>query len=296
MPRRGISGTAAAPSRAPAAAGAARAGAGAVLALRGGSGDGAEVCVGTPWRELILPPPGGGPYLATISGGAMSAFLLMSPVNVKGILSSSTQMYSGSLGTSPKRGFLIKSQRVSAGLIATDGSPGDGTPSAWRTLAQPESARTSASHSVRRCFVPRPITAHKIAHTFYSLASHGGAPAPRRAAARPAYSLASHGGGLGHRLASPAAAARPAAPRRAAARPAYSLASHGGGLGHRLASPAAAARPAAPRRAAARPARQSSTGGSHGKRCSSAAAGGTRGWRREKRAVPVTAEIHVVSR
>src|SRR5207253_3062756 len=104
----------------------------------------------------------------------MSAFLLMSPVNVKGILSSSTQMYSGSLGTSPKRGFLIKSQRVSAGLIATDGSPGDGTPSAWRTVAQPESARTSASHSVRRCFVPRPITAHKIAHTLYSFASHGG--------------------------------------------------------------------------------------------------------------------------
>src|SRR5436190_17857195 len=104
----------------------------------------------------------------------MSAFLLMSPVNVKGILSSSTQMYSGSLGTSPKRGFLIKSQRVSAGLIVTDGSPGDGTPSAWRTEEQLESARTSASHSVRRCFVPRPITAHKIAHTFYSLASHGG--------------------------------------------------------------------------------------------------------------------------
>ncbi len=138
----------------------------------------------------------------------MSAFLLMSPVNVKGILSSSTQMYSGSLGTSPKRGFLIKSQRVSAGLIVTDGSPGDGTPSAWRTEEQLESARTSASHSVRRCFVPRPITAHKIAHT----------------------------------------------------------------------------------------SRQSSTGGSHGKRCSSAAAGATRGWRREKRAVPVTAEIHVVSR
>src|SRR5438445_4262854 len=104
-------------------------------------------------------------------------------------------MYSGSLGTSPKRGFLIKSQRVSAGLIATDGSPGDATPSAWRTVAQPESARTSATHSVRRCFVPRPITAHKIAHTLYSFASHGGAPAPRRAAARPAYSFASRGGG-----------------------------------------------------------------------------------------------------
>src|SRR2546425_11609774 len=67
----------------------------------------------------------------------MSAFLLMSPVNVKGILSSSTQMYSGSLGTSPKRGFLIKSQRVSAGLIATGGSPGGAAPSALRTGGQP---------------------------------------------------------------------------------------------------------------------------------------------------------------
>src|SRR2546426_4783417 len=119
----------------------------------------------------------------------MSAFLLMSPVNVKGILSSSTQMYSGSLGTSPKRGFLIKSQRVSAGLIVTDGSPSDGTPSARRTVAQPESARTSASHSVRRCFVPRPITAHKIAHTLYSFASHGGAPAPATCCGSPCASV-----------------------------------------------------------------------------------------------------------
>src|SRR3989442_7166904 len=153
----------------------------------------------------------------------MSAFLLMSPVNVKGILSSSTQMYSGSLGTSPKRGFLIKSQRVSAGLIATDGSPGDATPSAWRTVAQPESARTSASHSVRRCFVPRPITAHKIAHTIYSLASHGGAPAPRRAAARPAYSFASHGGGSVPNLPFLRPPAAPPPPRRPRARPALSF-------------------------------------------------------------------------
>src|SRR3989442_4675819 len=121
----------------------------------------------------------------------MSAFLLMSHVNVEGILPSFPDMYSGSLGTSPKRGFLIKSQRVWAALIVADGSPSDGTPSAWRRVAQPASARTSASHSVRRCFVPRPITAHKIAHTLYSFASHGGAPAPRRAAARPAYSFAS---------------------------------------------------------------------------------------------------------
>src|SRR2546428_4988000 len=178
MPRRGISGTAAAPSRPPAAGGAARAGAGAVLAARGGSGDGAEGCVGTPRRGLILPPPRGGPYLATISGAATSAFLLMRPVNVKGLLSSSTQMYSGSLGTSPKRGFLIKSQRVSAGLIATDGSPGDGAPSAWRTVGQPGSARSSASHSVRRCFVPRPITAPKKTHTLYFFSAPRAGPAP----------------------------------------------------------------------------------------------------------------------
>src|SRR2546426_11859384 len=108
----------------------------------------------------------------------MSAFLLMSPVNVKGILSSSTQMYSGSLGTSPKRGFLIKSHRVSAGLIATDGSPGDATPSARRTGAQPESARTSASHSGRRGFVPRAPTAPKKEHTLYSLPPHARGPPP----------------------------------------------------------------------------------------------------------------------
>jgi hypothetical protein len=78
----------------------------------------------------------------------MSAFLLMSPVNVKGTLSSSTQMYSGSLATSPKRGFLIRSQRVSADLMVTDGSPGDGTPSTWRTPEQPETARARASASL----------------------------------------------------------------------------------------------------------------------------------------------------
>src|SRR2546428_2756128 len=91
----------------------------------------------------------------------MSAFLLMSPVNVKGILSSSTQMYSGSLGTSPKRGFLIKSQRVSAGLIVTGGSPGDGAPSARRTGGQPGSAPTSASPTVRRGVLPPPPNAPK---------------------------------------------------------------------------------------------------------------------------------------
>ena len=42
---------------------------------------------------------------------------------VVGTLSSSTQMYSGSLATSPKRGFLIKSHLGSLGRSATLGSP-----------------------------------------------------------------------------------------------------------------------------------------------------------------------------
>src|SRR5438094_1987256 len=65
-----------------------------------------------------------------------------------------------------------------------------------------------------------------ISFSFIGLASHGGAPAPRRAAARTTYiGLASHGGAP--------------APRRAAARTTYiGLASHGGAP--------------APRRAAAR--------------------------------------------
>src|SRR5262249_51852191 len=71
---------------------------------------------------LILPPPGGGPYCATISGGAMIDFGRKKPMMVKGILSSSTQMYCGSLGTSPKRGFLIRSQRFSVALILMDAS------------------------------------------------------------------------------------------------------------------------------------------------------------------------------
>src|SRR5262249_55032279 len=41
---------------------------------------------------------------------------------------------------------------------------------------------------------------------------------------------------------------------------------------------------------------QSSALGSQGNRCSSVAAVGTIGWRREKRGVPVSAEIQVVSR
>ncbi|OGL05581.1 MAG: hypothetical protein A3H48_02770 [Candidatus Rokubacteria bacterium RIFCSPLOWO2_02_FULL_71_18] len=87
-----------------------------------------------PWRGLILPPPGGAPYLATTSGAAMIAPLpRTSVVTVVGILSSSTHTYSGSLGTSPNRGFLMSTQRVSADRSAIEGSPGIGTPSACFT-------------------------------------------------------------------------------------------------------------------------------------------------------------------
>jgi hypothetical protein len=66
-------------------------------------------------------------------------------VIVVGVLSSSTQMYSGSLRTLPKRGFLISSQRVSADLRLMVGSPGLGMPSIWRTLLHPDAARRTTS-------------------------------------------------------------------------------------------------------------------------------------------------------
>src|SRR5262245_24594678 len=87
----------------------------------------------------MRPPPGGAPYLATISGGASRLDLpRTSPFHVKGTLSSSTQMYSGSLGTSPKRGFLIRSQRGSVGRRATLGSFCLGRPASSRRLTHPE--------------------------------------------------------------------------------------------------------------------------------------------------------------
>ena len=55
-----------------------------------------------------------------------------SVVIVVGSLSSSTQMYSGSLRTSPNRGFLMSSQRVSADLMLTVGSAVTGMPAIWR--------------------------------------------------------------------------------------------------------------------------------------------------------------------
>src|SRR5437588_12956821 len=110
-----------------------------------------------PWRGLILPPPGGVPYFATISGDAMMADCPRSSVViVVGTLSSSTQTYSGSLGTSPKRGFLISSQRVSADLMTTEGSPGSTMPTSFFNMLQPETASTgSRSQTSGRVFIRR---------------------------------------------------------------------------------------------------------------------------------------------
>src|SRR5206468_4323419 len=88
----------------------------------------------------------------------------------------------------------------------------------------------------------------------HRLASDGGAPAPRRPAARTTTSQARLGRrGLDRRLASPSAAARTAAPRTPKARTTTSQARLGPrGLDRRLASPSAAARTAAPRTPKAR--------------------------------------------
>ncbi|PYN42631.1 MAG: hypothetical protein DME00_28660 [Candidatus Rokuibacteriota bacterium] len=69
---------------------------------------------------------------------------------VTGVLSSSTQTYSGSLGTSPKRGFLIRSHLVSADLIATDGSPALGTPRTCFAVEQPNAVTATTRSSARR--------------------------------------------------------------------------------------------------------------------------------------------------
>src|SRR5919108_1427590 len=110
-----------------------------------------------PCRGLTFPPPGGEPYFATISGVAMIALLPRnSVVMVVGTLSSSTQTYSGSLGTSPNRGFLMSSQRVSADLMTTDGSPGSATPRNFFIVEHPERATSGTSSQTRyRAFMRR---------------------------------------------------------------------------------------------------------------------------------------------
>src|SRR2546428_507382 len=122
------------------------------------AGEAASVAVGMPCRGLISPPPGGAPYLATISGAAMIAALPRTRVvKVTGILSSSTQTYSGSLGTSPNLGFLIRSHRVSADLIVTEGSPGVGRPSTCFAVVQPKAASATTASARERPSMYAPI-------------------------------------------------------------------------------------------------------------------------------------------
>src|SRR6266571_6040578 len=114
-----------------------------------GSTDTAIFC-----RGLMRPPPGGEPYLATISGGAMRLLLPKTSVPmVVGILSSSTQMYSGSLATSPKRGFLMSSHLGSAALISTLGSSTLGRPASSRRVVAPQALRVTPTtrRAITRC-------------------------------------------------------------------------------------------------------------------------------------------------
>ena len=86
----------------------------------------------------MRPPPGGGPYLDTISGDASRVdWPNTNDLTVVGTLSSSTQMYSGSLATSQHRGFLIRSHFGSAARMATDGSLGLASPEILSPAAAP---------------------------------------------------------------------------------------------------------------------------------------------------------------
>src|SRR5215471_10681988 len=98
----------------------------------------------------MRPPPGGDPYFATSSGAAIMLDLPKTRLfMVVGTLYSSTQMYSGSLGTSPKRGFLIRSHLGSVGLRVTLGSFCLLYPASSRTLTHPP-AKMPATHRPTR--------------------------------------------------------------------------------------------------------------------------------------------------
>jgi hypothetical protein len=75
---------------------------------------------------------------------------------VTGVLSSSTQTYSGSLGTSPNRGLRISSHLVSADLIATEGSPALGTPMTCFAVEQPNAVTAMTASSAMRRAVMKP--------------------------------------------------------------------------------------------------------------------------------------------
>src|SRR5262245_50646899 len=99
----------------------------------------------------MRPPPGGDPYLATIAGGAMMLFLPKTSVlSEVGILSSSTQMYSGSLGTSPNRWFLMSSHFGSVARSVTLGSLCTGKPASSRMLMHPADKNTIVQRPATR--------------------------------------------------------------------------------------------------------------------------------------------------
>src|SRR5262249_60046162 len=99
----------------------------------------------------MRPPPGGEPYLATTEGGAMMLPLPKTSVfSVEGTLSSSTQMYSGSLGTSPNRGFLMSSHFGSVARSVTLGSLCMGNPASSRILTHPADSNPIVQRPTRR--------------------------------------------------------------------------------------------------------------------------------------------------
>src|ERR1700682_5314842 len=125
----------------------------------------------------MRPPPGGAPYLDTISGEAMRLDLPNTRVPiVVGILSSSTQVYSGSLGTSGKRGFLMSSHLGSAALISTLGSSTLGRPTSSRRRAPPQGLRATATTTratTRRGGTPMLISLPSIADSTASILGPG---------------------------------------------------------------------------------------------------------------------------
>ena len=171
----------------------ARGPAGGVGARRGGrGGHGAARRVGERRHVLELvgpalpradaPAPGGAPYFATISGGAIRLDLPKIRVfMVVGTLSSSTQMYSGSLATSPKRGFLIRSHLGSARPERDDWDRSAGrSPASSRRLDTPArkhadraQARDQADACVDGPFMTRPSIADSSGLSLRGTGSQG---------------------------------------------------------------------------------------------------------------------------
>src|SRR5216683_5932873 len=121
----------------------------------------------------MRPPPGGGPYLDTISGGASR---VDSPntndLTVVGTLSSSTQMYSGSLATSQQRGLRIRSHLGSAARRAIDASLGDASPRYSRQPRPPHPATVTTRTPARTS----PCTRGKIFMMAHSISEPPSSP------------------------------------------------------------------------------------------------------------------------